>query len=168
MRWNLTFLWRFFSTAVALATVFAAVGSFANVWWLSLFFIGLGLGWWINNSRRQVNENIPFMLFLAVAAYSGFRGTDAIWLLFAGIFALMAWDLDNFLRQLTAVMITVGEELMVKAHCQQLALVAGISFLAGLIALLIQLNLSYAVAFILAFLAIWGLGLLLSQVVENY
>ena len=167
MTWNVTLLWRFFTTAVVLSALSAGIGCLlVEVWWLGLLFILLGLGWWFNHFHQRLAENIPFILFLAAAAYAGFRGAAPFWLLVSGTFALIAWDLDHFMRQLKAGMLIFGEGLMVKAHCRQLAQVAGISFMAGTAALLIEINFSFAAAFILAFLAIWGLSFLLRQVVN--
>jgi hypothetical protein len=79
----------------------------------------------------------------------------------------VAWDLDGFQRQLTAVSLIVGEALMVKDHVRQLGLVAGLSLILGSAVLIVQINLSFGIAFILAFFAIWGLSLILGQVVEK-
>lgn len=169
MTWNLMLLRRVFITAVILATLFALTGSLlAGVWWLGLAFIGLGIGWWFSHYRRLAgSDKSVFLLYLAGAAYAGFLGVAPIWLLLGGIAALIAWDLDGFLRQLTAVTLIVGEALLVKDHLQQLGSVVGLSLILGTAVLIIQINISFGMAFILAFLAIWGLGLILGQVVEK-
>ena len=170
MKWDLILLRRLAAVALILTTVLASIGCVAaGIWWLSLAFIAICIGWWlvVNHKQINVNDSIPFLFFLAAAAYAGFRGVGAGWLLLAGTGALIVWDLDHFIRPLTAVTLIVGEELMVKDHLQQLALVVGISLIVGTAAMLIQINLSYAIAFIFAFLAIWGLGLILGQVVDN-
>lgn len=168
MNWDLKLLRRVFVTAVIMAVMFCGIGCLGTeLWGPGLAFAALGPGWWFNNRRKFISENALFLIFLGLAVYAGFRGVSGYWLLPGGIGALAAWDLDHFLRQVTAVSLIVGEALMVKTHLQQLLLVVVISLLVGLTALLIQINLSYGAAFILAFLAIWGLGFLLRQVVES-
>jgi hypothetical protein len=173
MKWDLELLWRGFITAVVLAVIFGTVGSIlGGVWWLSFGFVALGAGWWHSNRQRQINEmielheNIAFALFLAVLAYAGYKGAPPALLLLGGIAALAAWDLDGFYRQLSAATLIMGEELLVKAHMQQLALVVGLSLVIGMAALLVQIHFTFGMAVLLAFLAIWGLGLVLGQIVE--
>ncbi len=168
MNWDIKLLWSVFVTAVFLSVVFTGIGCVsADLWWLGLAFAALGIVWWSNNRQKTISENTPFLIFLGLAVYAGFSGVAGFWLLLGGLGALVAWDLDTFLRKLTAVSLIVGEKLMVKAHLQQLAIVVGLSIPLGLIALLFNINISYGVAFVFALLAIWGVGLLLGHVVKN-
>lgn len=174
MKWDVALLWRGFITAVVLAVIFGIAGSIlGGVWWLSFVFIALGAGWWYSNRQRQINEmiklheSIAFALLLAVLAYAGYKGAPPALLLLSGIAALAAWDLDGFYRQLSATTLIMGEELIVRAHVQQLALVAGLTLVLGVAALLVQINFTFGIAVLLAFLAIWGLGLILGQLAER-
>jgi hypothetical protein len=173
MKWDVALLWRGFITAVVLAAIFGTAGSIlGGVWWLSLGFVALGAGWWYSNRQQRINEmielheNIAFALFLAALAYGGYKGAPPALLLLGGVAVLAAWDLDGFYRQLSAATLIMGEELLVKAHMQQLALVVGLSLVIGMAALLMQIHLTFGIAVLLALLAIWGLGLVVGQIVK--
>ncbi len=174
MKWDSTLLWRGFISALVLTTILCSASSIlGGVWWLSFIFIALGTGWWYSNRQRQLNElielheNLAFALFLAALAYAGYKGGPPFLLLLGGIAALVTWDLDGFYRQLSNATLIMGEALMVKVHMQQLLVVVGLSFIMGVAVLLVQINFNFAIGFILAFLAIWGMGLILGQVVEK-
>ena len=174
MKWDLSLLWRGFITAVVLTVLLGIIGSIlGGVWWLSLIFIGLGVGWWYSNQHQQfkeiieLHENTAFALMLAVLAYAAYKGAPPILLLLAGLTTLIAWDLDGFYRQLNKATLLMGEALIVKAHMQQLALVVGLSLTAGIAVLLFRIHFGFAVGILLAFLAVWGVGLILGQVAEK-
>ena len=174
MKWDIQLLWRGFITAVAFAVIFGTAGAIlGGVWWLSFVFIALGAGWVYSNYQRQFKEmvdlleNVAFVLILATLAYAGYAGAPPALLLLGGIATLAAWDLDGFYRQLSEATLVMGEESIVKAHMQQLALVAGLSLFVGMAALLVQVNLAFGMAVLLAFLAIWGAGLILGQLVKR-
>jgi len=114
----------------------------------------VGLAWLIGQRRAIGWVNNPaFLAVVGLAAWGVWTGAAAGWMLTATVAALAAWDLAHFERRLAQAAQVENEAKLAQEHRQRLLLVAGLGWLLGSAAGLIQFELSIA----------WmvGLGLLL-------
>ena len=148
-----------FIASLAAAAIFPLIGSgLAGVWWLGLVFVVIAGIWWFFHHKRWARETAVFTLYTIIAAIAAYLGIGAGWLLASMVGALLAWDLDGFSRQVTAVNHTINTNKLVYTHLRRQGLAGGLALVLGGAALLIQLNLSFGLIFLLAVLAVMGLG----------
>jgi hypothetical protein len=74
------------------------------------------------------------------------------------VIALIAWDLDRFNWRMRVAGSVEGADALERRHIQRLLIVSGIGLLLGVVALSVRIRLGFAVAFLLAFLAVAGLS----------
>jgi hypothetical protein len=124
----------------------------------------MGLAWMILHARNEtwISSWIFFAFALASAAatYAGV----ARWLAFAAIVAsLLAWDLTHFSRRLSLIGDAGDAQRVERAHFARLALIVGLGALGYFVAGQARVNLTFASAGILTFLAVWGISALISS-----
>lgn len=74
------------------------------------------------------------------------------------IAALSAWTLDNFARQLEEADSVEGEQALKRSHLRRLLLVDGLGLLSTVLALSIQIRLSFALAVVLGLVVLVALS----------
>jgi hypothetical protein len=142
----------FFRLALALAVLAPALGAaLAGQWLLALLFLLLGGGWgwgsqqWPDWPVATAGLSLLALLLVTAAAYD----VAVIWLLPGMTAGLVAWDLAAWHGRLADGGLIQDEALLVRAHWRQLALVVGLALLLSSAALLVQVRLSFGLAFIL-------------------
>jgi hypothetical protein len=132
-------------------------------WWL-LLSCGLVTTLWLIQSRRAVawvsNPSFGFLAFAAAAPV--FFDHNPLWALTNLVILLLALDLDAFSRDLDSVTGSESSQKdhapLIAAHLRRLALVAGLGWGLGWVALNLQLSFGFAVILGLAFLMFLAFG----------
>lgn len=156
-----------FQGALGLVALLLLIGSaLAGVWPMGLVFIALSAAWWWQQRQGMGWETAVFLVYYAALAVAGFLDVGAIWMLPAAIAVLAAWDLNVFLRQ-PGITNLENESLLVQTHLRALGQVAVLALVLGSAVLLIQIRLSFWMAFVLALVAIVVLGRMMRQLVDE-
>jgi hypothetical protein len=117
----------------------------------ALWVLGERAGWsWI--SWPMV------VLFAGAAAVGALLSLNHILLLIGLIAALSAWDLDHLARQLDRVDAVEHESAMKRRHLLRLLAVDGLGLLFAVVALLVEIRLSFGLALVLGLVALLGLS----------
>jgi hypothetical protein len=157
---------RILPLSVALAALAVALGYGLGSRWtgaaIALAAGGLWLaGWW----RRQDGvESAGLIVFTGLAAFGIWLELGAGWMLLGLVAALVAWDLAPFERRMAGADRVQGQEAIERRHLARLGLVTGLGCLLALVALGIELRLTFLPALLLGLLAVIGLGRALSHV----
>jgi hypothetical protein len=139
-------------TAAALATGYARGG----LWSWAVLWIALGSAAWFGRRRWARVGSVVFLGWTGAAVAGFLVGLGQGWMLLGGVAALVVWDLDHFARRLHTASRVEQEALLVRAHLQRIALVAGAGLLLGGLALLVQVQLSLGWAVLLGLLVMVG------------
>lgn len=124
----------------------------------------VGLAWTILQARNVTWISSWMFFVFALASAAAIYAEVNRWLAFVAIVAsLLAWDLTHFFRRLSLVRETGDAKRMESAHFARLALIVGLGALGYFIVGQVQVNLTFASAGILAFLAVWGVSALISS-----
>ncbi len=143
----------------ALAASYALGGVLAGLPWIALagglWLVGRWRGWpWTASAL--------FVASLALAAAGFWLGLAWGWLLAAAVAALCAWDLDDFARRLESVewpaATSSRRRALERGHFRRLAAVVGVGTLLAVVALAVEVRLSFLPAALLGLLAVWGLS----------
>ena len=118
---------------------------------LLLWLIGLGRPWSLPAAAGLV-------AFATLAAAGLLAGLAPAWMLLALVAALCAWDLDHLARRLAATDLVPHRRDLEKHHLLRLLAVAGLGLLLALVALEVELQLTFFPALLLGLLALWGLS----------
>ena len=102
--------------------------------------------------------SMALVLLIGVAAVGMGGGIGGGWMLVGVVVALVAWDLDRFAWRMRVVGCVEGVDALERRHLWRLLIVAGAGLLLGAVALSVKIRLGFAVAFLLAFLAVLGLS----------
>jgi hypothetical protein len=125
----------------------AAVALVVGVFWLA--------GQWC---RWEWVASVALVLLIGVAAVGQSGGVGGGWMLAGVVVALVAWDLDRFAWRMRVAGYVEGVDVLERRHLRRLLIVVGAGLLLGAIALNVKIRLGFAVAFLLAFLAVLGLS----------
>jgi hypothetical protein len=82
----------------------------------------------------------------------------ADWMVFGLVAALCAWDLHRFVLRLTMMDRIEDERAMTQRHLGRLLAVAGLGLVFAVVALRIEVRLTFLMALLLGLLAVWGLS----------
>jgi hypothetical protein len=158
---------RFFIASLAMGALPALLGcTLAGHWQFGFVFVVLSGGWWLQQRRRMAWHSVFFLAYMGALAFAGTLSVGAGWLLAAAVAVLVSWDL-NLLLQQTVASNLVNETLLVRAHLLALGRVAILALLLGGAVLLIRIQFSFWIAFILALLVILALNSMMRQVVDE-
>jgi len=125
----------------------AAAILFLGVTWV----MGQRLSWtWL--ARLMVG------LFVVTAAVGAVLDLSTVLLLVGLIAALSAWHLDGFDRQLKRVDAVDQEQTLQRRHLRRLLLVDGLGLFLAVLALTVQIDLSFGLALVLGLIALLGLS----------
>ena len=130
----------------------AAAALAAGVLWLA--------GWW---RRIAGTEGAGLLAFTGLAAWGLWLGLGAGWMLLAVVGALVAWDLAPFQRRMAATDRVQEQAAIERRHLARLGLVIGLGCFLALLALGIELRLTFLPILLLGLLAVIGLGRALSH-----
>ncbi|HSR30069.1 MAG TPA: hypothetical protein VLY63_05845, partial [Anaerolineae bacterium] len=96
--------------------------------------------------------------FVAAAAIGLLLNLGVGWMVFGLVAALCAWDLHRFVLCLERVDRVVDERTMTNRHLGRLLAVAGLGLVLAVVALRIQVRLTFLMALLLGLMAVWGLS----------
>jgi hypothetical protein len=123
--------------------------------WISIALGGLwlvslqqGWGW---------TASLELLAFVSLSALSAWLGASAVGTLFAVVAALIAWDLQRFIRRLQRARRVEAEAPLVETHLRRLAIIGGLGLLLGGIALIWHVQLSFWWTLSLSLIALVGL-----------
>lgn len=130
------------------------------LWLPAAAILLLGAAWIVGQQLSWRGGAWPMMgLFVVVAAAGAWLELNPILLVVGLIAALSAWDLDGFARQLRRVDAVEQEQGLQRRHLRRLLLVDGLGLLLAVLALNLEIDLSFGVALILGLIALLGLSL---------
>lgn len=156
---------RWFYLMLALSIALPAIGAaWVGQWILAVLFILLAVIWFAAEKQQRPYDKLLLTSYFLLAAGAGLRGVGTGWLLLGATAVVATWDLHLFKRQLAAADLLHPETAVVQTHLRRLLLVVGISLVLGTAVLLIQLNPSFNILFVLTVLIIWSLSQLIVHV----
>lgn len=141
--------------AAALATGYGLEGSWSG----AVAALVVGAFWLVGQWRKWGwVASMALVLLIGVAAAGQMRGVGGGWMLVGVVVALVAWDLDRFAWRMRVAGHVEGVGALEQRHLWRLLIVAGVGLFLGAVALSIKIRLGFAVAFLLAFVAVVGLS----------
>lgn len=148
------------SICAVLAAGALATGYGLHGWWLGTTGIGLlGILWVFGYVRGWGwMAYVGLVGFVAAAAIGLLLNLGVGWMVFGLVAALCAWDLHRFVLCLERVDRVVDERTMTKRHLGRLLAVAGLGLVLAVVALRIQVRLTFLMALLLGLMAVWGLS----------
>lgn len=161
-------IWVWHMRKIALISIIAFTISMGfsyaiNQQWLGVLACTLAGVIWVLPSEFLANQRSTFSLtmFTIIGLLGIFFSHPPIWTLTNFVFLLIVWDLDHYARvfqdfEKQPVNQNKSTELFY-AHLKRLGLIAVAGWSLGMIALNIQINISFTVALILILLAIFAL-----------
>lgn len=136
---------------IELVPAVLAVALAGFVW---VFFQARGAAW---------VSSLMFFVFAFASAAAIYVDVHP-WLSFTSLSAsLVAWDLTHFSRRLSLVGDVADAKRVERVHFGRVALVVGLGALGYFVTQETHINLTFASAAILAFLAVWGISALISS-----
>lgn len=145
---------------IVLATAALALGHGLNGSWGGVV-VALAVGaFWLAGQWRRWGwvASMALVLLVGVAAVGQGRGARGGWMLVGVVGALVAWDLDRFIRRVRAAGRVEAADALERCHLWRLSIVAGAGLFFGAAALSVKIRLGFVVAFLLALLAMLGLS----------
>lgn len=157
---------RLLPISVGLATLALALGyGLGGRWTVAAAALAAGVlwlaGWW---RRLDGVESVGLLAFAGLAAAGLWLELGAGWMLLGLVGALLAWDLAPFQRRMAAMGRVQEREAVERQHLARLGLVTGLGLLLALLALGIELRLTFLPTLLLGLLAVIGLGRALSHI----
>jgi hypothetical protein len=151
--------WLLPAGTVLAAAVFA-VGYGLNELWGGAVTVGVvGAFWMVGQWRRwRWVTSVALVLLMGAAVMGLWLGVGGGWMLVGVVTALVAWDLDRFVWRMRAAGRVESADTLERRHLQRLLIVGGAGLLLGAVALSFRIRLGFAVAFLLALLAVLGLS----------
>lgn len=146
--------------ATVLAAAVLAMGYGLNSLWSgAVVALVVGALWLVGQWRKWGwVGSVALVLLVAVAAVGQMGDVGSGWMLVGVVVSLVAWDLDRFVRRMRVAGHVEGIDVLERRHLWRLLIVAGAGLFLGAVALSIKIRLGFAVAFLLAFLAVLGLS----------
>ncbi|MBC8074608.1 MAG: hypothetical protein H7Y32_00910, partial [Chloroflexales bacterium] len=148
------------STLAALAVLPAALTfSLTGAWIVVTVLLTLGVVWGLGERRGwDWAGGLGLAGVTAAAAWGAWNGLATSWLLCGEVLALAVWDLDRFERLLARADRVTNAAALWRGHVLRIAPVLAAALLLGLIALNLQVTLSFAWMILLGVLALLGLS----------
>jgi len=116
-----------------------------------LWLFGYWRGWgWM--------ASVGLIGFVGFSAIGLRLGLDAAWLVAGLVAALCAWDLHRFVLLLQEVGQVEDERALEKRHLSRLLVVAGLGLVLAVVALRIEIRLTFFQTLLLGLLVVWGLS----------
>jgi hypothetical protein len=145
---------------IVLAVAVLAIGyGLSALWRGAAVALAVGAFWLAGQWRRWGwVASVALVLLIGAAAVGLWSGVGGGWMLVGVVTALVAWDLDRFAWRMRAVGRVEDVDVFGRRHLQRLLTVGGIGLLLGAVALSLRVRLGFAVAFLLALLAVLGLS----------
>jgi hypothetical protein len=145
---------------IAVAALVLTLGYATSGWWmLAPGAMVVGGVWALGQHRGWSGASTAGMTAAVAIAAAGFwLGVGAGWLLVGVVAALSAWDLDQFEQHLRRAGQVQGRPEIERRHLLRLALAAALGILLGIIALQVQVRISFLAALLLAALLALGVG----------
>lgn len=138
--------------------------AFLNLQFSPLLFLSLGGVWLAANLRRPGWLTSLFLLLFILSAALGVLLNAPGWLmLIVSSAALAAWDLDHFFGRLSAAEQVENEDRLWRVHVRRLVLVEGLGLLAGLMAVMISVQIPFWWEALLALAAVIGIRLVIES-----
>lgn len=146
--------------SIGVATLGLALGyGLSGRWPAAPFLVGLGVLWGVGQVWEKAGASTAGLVLAVSAAASGsWMGVGVGWLLVGTVAALSAWDLDQFEQHLRQAGQVQGRAEMERRHLLRLALAATVGILLGIVALQVQVRLSFLAALLLAAALALGAG----------
>jgi hypothetical protein len=143
---------------IAASTLIAAYG-LGGLWLPGALILLLG-ALWILGQRADWRwlSWLMMILFAITAAVGILLDLTPVLLVVGLIAALSAWDLDEFAHQLRCVDVVEQEQALRRRHLRRLLAADGFGLLFAILALSIQVNLSFGLGVVLGLLALIGLS----------
>ena len=143
-----------------IATISIAAGYIYQEFFLGLLFILFTdmlclIGQW---RKWSWVGSFTLLLFAALAVKGVLIGTSAELMLFAFISAFISWDLDRLQKRIKRTRAKNEMEILERQHCSRLLVVCGSSFLLGIIALRIKMELSFGLVLLLGIVLVIGIS----------
>jgi len=131
----------------------------------SLLIVLLGMAWFASQQRKVFgNEDFLLFLFILSALISFFLGAP-VWMLLLGVVAsLGAWDLNHFLQRLSRAERVDLVSGLGREHLRRLLLVEAIGLLAGLVAINLQVRITFWWIALLVVLVVIGISRIVVRV----
>jgi hypothetical protein len=151
---------RLVGVCIAVAAALLALGFYSAGNWLGATVTVLIGGLWLAGLYRDWSGTAALGLLGAVAmAAMGARSAVAVPILLASVVvALIAWDLQRFLRRLGASGQVIDQSALVRAHLRWSLCAAGVGLSLGLVAPLMVVPLPFGVALLLSVLLLFGVS----------
>ncbi len=126
---------------------------------LATLAVGVGLVWFLGVWRGWTwSANVGLVGLAAAAALGAWLGMSPTGMLVALIVALIAWDLHRFWLRLGSVDYIIDVSDLQKIHLRQLAIVAGVGLVLGILALNLELNLGLGWVILIGLVVALGLS----------
>ena len=146
------------SIILASSTLTAGYG-LGGYWLPAAGPLALGLLWMAGRRTRWVWIAWPLAGLLVLAAAVGaLLGLNPLLLLIGLVAAISAWNLDGFARRMDSVDALEHEGVLKRRHLQRLLLVDGLGLLAGAVALIVRVRLTFGLAVVLGLAALIALS----------
>jgi hypothetical protein len=151
--------WILPASAVLAALVLALGYGLNELWGGVAVAVAVG-GFWLAGQWRRWEwvASAGLVVWIGVAALGLVLGVRGGWMLVGVVTALVAWDLDRFVWRVRAAGRVEDADALERRHLRRLLAVGGTGLLLGVIAFSLRIRLGFAVAFLLALLALWGLS----------
>lgn len=151
------------SASAGLSVFLLALGfALHGLWAGTAAVLAAGILWLLGQWRALPWASSAGLVAQTVAAaVAMLNGVWGGWSVLSVVAALAAWDLDQFAQRMRAAGRVDDAPRQERRHIQRLSVVAGIGGLLGLVALSLQVRLSFGLALLLAVLMMMCLGLVI-------
>ena len=151
-------------SSILLAAGYLLDGSF--LLGIGLFVVGIV---WILGLRRRWDWVSPLGLCVAFggAAWGIYLRVMPALLFFAATFSLVAWDLDHFAARLRLASSEDDVAGMERRHLLRLASVVGIGGGLSAVTMAIRVKTPFELMVVLVFLTVWGIGRVVSWLLQS-
>jgi hypothetical protein len=143
-----------------LAAAVLAVGyGLHGMWQGAAVALATGVLWLVGQRRRWKRvAAVALVIWVGAAAIGLEMGVGGGWMLVGVVAALVAWDLDHFAWRMRVVGRVQDADVLARRHLRRSLAVAALGLFLGAAALSLRIRLGFAVAFLLALLALVGLS----------
>ena len=139
----------------ALALAFVRSGRMYTVWPVVIL---AALWLWGHYRRWHGVADIAFSGLVFMVIVGALTGLSVMWLLLAVVTALLAWDVDHFIRRVDRADFILLEPVLVRQHRRRLGWVLGLGSALAWMGLRAKIELNFALALFLALLVVVGLS----------
>jgi hypothetical protein len=145
---------------VGLAVGSLVIGYGQGGWWDWMLIPAVLGGLWLLGYWRgwAWMASVGLIGFVGISAIGLWLGLDAGWMVGGLVAALCAWDLHHFALSLQRVGRIENERALEQRHLLRLLAVAGLGLVLAVVALRIEIRLTFLQALLLGLLVVWGLS----------